>query len=114
VDPLHAAVAGLVGAADTVYEQFREGAVLLGRVIAASPELQERELVKRAGLADRITAALRERGTAEPAAIVAGWTAVAVFFVARNRWNQAGNDRTLADLMAETLDTFLSAAVVAG
>jgi AcrR family transcriptional regulator len=112
VDPLHAAVAGLVRAADTVYEQFREGAVLLGRVIAASPELQERELVKRAGLADRITAALRERGTAGPAAVVAAWTAVAVFFVARNRWNQPGNDRTLADLMAETLDTFLSAAVV--
>ncbi|HUQ60617.1 hypothetical protein [Lentzea sp.] len=26
-----------------------------------------------------------------------------MFFVARNRWNQAGNDRTPADLMAMTL-----------
>jgi len=109
-DPLQAAVAGLRHAADTVYEQYREGAVLLGRVIAASPELQERELVKRAGLAELIAAALRERGTAEPAAVVSAWTAVAVFFAARNRWNQPGNDRTLADLIAETLEAFRTAA----
>jgi AcrR family transcriptional regulator len=110
VDPLRAAVAGLEHAADTLYEQYREGAGLLGRVIAASPELQERELVKRAALAEGIAAALRERGTAGEAAVVAAWTAVAVFFVARNRWNQAGNDRTLADLIATTLESFLTAA----
>jgi AcrR family transcriptional regulator len=114
VDPLHAAVAGLQHASDAVYERYREGAVLLGRVIAASPELQERELVKRSVLAGKIAAALRDRGTAEPAAVVAGWTAVAVFFAARNRWNQAGNDRTLADLMGETLESFLAAAASPG
>ncbi|MFI1994149.1 TetR/AcrR family transcriptional regulator [Actinoplanes sp. NPDC020271] len=108
-DPLHAAVAGLAAAADQIYEQFRDGAVLLGRVIAASPELQERELVKRSTLAARIAAALRERGTAETAATVAGWTAVAIFFVARNQWNQPGNEHTLADLITTTLQEFLSA-----
>ncbi|MEU8819338.1 helix-turn-helix domain-containing protein [Actinoplanes sp. NPDC048796] len=109
-DPLHAAVAGLRAVSDQIYEQFRDGSVLLGRVIAASPELQERELVKRSTLADRIAAALRERGTAEAAATVAAWTAVAIFFVARNQWNQPGNQRTLADLIATTLRDFLGAA----
>ncbi|MGK5683693.1 TetR/AcrR family transcriptional regulator [Actinoplanes sp. URMC 104] len=108
VDPLHAAVAGLVRAADTIYEQYREGAVLLGRVIAASPELQERELAKRATLAAGMAAALRERGTSEAAAEVAAWTAVAVFFVARNRWNQPGNERTLAEHITATLAEFLA------
>ncbi|MEV4349499.1 helix-turn-helix domain-containing protein [Actinoplanes sp. NPDC049596] len=110
VPPLPAAVAGLAHAADTLYEQYREGAVLLGRVIAASPELRERELVKRAALADTIAAALRARDTNEPAAAVAAWTAVAIFFVARNHWNQPGNNRTLADLMTATLENYLTTA----
>ncbi|WP_305787201.1 TetR/AcrR family transcriptional regulator [Symbioplanes lichenis] len=105
-DPLDAAVAGLVQAAGLAYEQFREGAVALGRVIAASPELQERELVKRAGLAATIAAALRDRRVPGPAAEVAGWTAVAIFFVARNRWNQPGNEHTLGELIAATLEDF--------
>ncbi|HET6500201.1 MAG TPA: helix-turn-helix domain-containing protein [Amycolatopsis sp.] len=107
VDPLHAATAGLELAADTIYEQYREGAIKLGRIIAASAELQERELVKRAALADVIAAALRDRGTAEPAAIVAAWTAVAVFFVARNRWNQTTNHHSLAELISVTLEEFI-------
>jgi AcrR family transcriptional regulator len=106
VDPLRAAVAGLRRAADEAYEKYREGAVLLGRVIAASPELRERELVKRDALAGLIAAALRERGTAGPAAEVAAGAAAAVFFTARNRWNQPGNERTLAGHMTEVYDAF--------
>lgn len=108
VDPLHAAAAGLVLAANKVYEQYRDGAITLGRIIAASPELQERELVKRAALAETLATALRERGTAEPAAVVAAWTVVAVFFVARNRWNQPTNHHSLAELIETTLDEFLA------
>src|ERR1700761_8680650 len=37
VDPLRAAVTALASAADALFEQYREGAELLGRVIAASP-----------------------------------------------------------------------------
>lgn len=110
-DALHAAAAGLMIAADTFYERHREGAVALGRVIAASPELQERELVKRSALADTIAAALRDRGTAETPAAVAAWTVVAVFFVARNRWNQPTNHRTLAELIDLALEEFLAAAL---
>ncbi|GAA2582082.1 TetR/AcrR family transcriptional regulator [Winogradskya consettensis] len=108
-DPLHAAVAGLMLASDTLYEQYREGAIQLGAVIAASPELQEREMVKRATLADTIAAALRDRGTSEAGATVSGWAAVAMFFVARNRWNQPGNQRPLSDLIDEAHKEFLTA-----
>ena len=107
VDPLRAAAAGLRAASDTLFEQHRENAVKLGRVIAESPELQERELVKRAVLAATIAAALRDRGTTDPAAVVTAWSAVAVFYVARNHWNQAGNRQPLAELIDETLEEFL-------
>lgn len=108
-DPLQAAAAGLKQAAATRWEQYRAGAADLGRLIAASPELQERELGKRAVLADRIAAALRDRGTSDAAAIVTAWTAVAVFFVARNRWNQPGNAQPLADLIDTSLADFRTA-----
>ncbi|MGW4736100.1 hypothetical protein ACWEQC_44380 [Streptomyces shenzhenensis] len=78
-------------------------------MIAASPELQERELVKRSGLADTIAAALRDRGTAEPAAAVVGRTAVTVYFVAGNRWNQAAKHHTLAEVIDIILEEFFDA-----
>ncbi|MCO5974915.1 TetR/AcrR family transcriptional regulator [Actinoallomurus soli] len=109
VDPLHAATAGLSFAADTIYEQYRKDAAKLDHIVAASPELQERELVKRATLADKIATALRDRGTAEPAATIAAWTAVAVFFAARNRWSQGSDRRSLAELIEATLEEFISA-----
>ncbi len=108
--PLAAALAGLRVAIAEPSEQFRGGAaVQVGALIAASPELQEREFAKRAHLAEQIAGALRERGTPEGAAAVSAWTAVAVFFVARNRWNQPGNERTLAAHMDEVATEFLSA-----
>ena len=42
--------------------------------------------------------------------MVAAWAAVAAFFVARNRWNQPGNQTTLAGLIDETVGEFLSPA----
>jgi AcrR family transcriptional regulator len=110
VDPLHAAAAGLRSAADTVFEQQRETAAKRGRIVAASPELQERETLKRATLAAAIAAALRDRGTADQAAVVAGWSAVAVFYVALARWTQTADPRPLAQLIDEILEEFLSAA----
>jgi AcrR family transcriptional regulator len=110
VDPLHAATAGLKSAAATVFEQQREAAIKRGRIIAASPELQERDMLKRATLADMIAAALRDRGTAGQAAVVAAWSAVAVFYAAFARWTEAANHHPLAQLIDEILDEFLSAA----
>lgn len=108
--PLVAALAGLRRTIAEPSEHYRgTAAVQVGALIAASPELQEREFAKRAHLADQIATALQERGTPEGAAAVTAWTAVAVFFVARNRWNQPGNERTLTDHMDAVAAEFLSA-----
>src|SRR3954468_9731668 len=48
-------------------------------VIAAGPELQERELIKMATLAAAVAEALRQRGTSEPAASLAAEAGTAVF-----------------------------------
>ena len=69
--PLDAVAAGLDAAAALLQER-QEFARRRQAVIAANPELQERELVKLAGIAAALGAALRERGTGEPAASLAG------------------------------------------
>ena len=109
-DPLHAATAGLKSAAGTIFEPQREAATKRSRIVAASPELQEREMLKRATLADTITAALHDRGTADQAAAVAAWSAVAVFYLALARWTGSAYPRPLAQLIDEILEEFLSAA----
>jgi len=106
-DPLHAAAAGLAFAADTVFEQYREAAVQRARIVAASAELQERDMVKRSTLADLIATVLRGRGTADQVAIVAAWSAVAAFHVALARWIDAAEPRPLSRLIEETLEQFL-------
>jgi hypothetical protein len=55
-------------------------------VIAANPELLERELLKFATLAEAVAAALRERGTAERVAAVAAETGVSLFKLGFEAW----------------------------
>ena len=55
-------------------------------IIAANPELQERELIKLAALAAALADALRGRGVADPAASLAAEAGIAVFKVAFQRW----------------------------
>jgi AcrR family transcriptional regulator len=74
------------------------------RVIAANPELQERELAKLAAVTTALTALLRERGVPDPAASVTGVTAMAVFHDAFERWVTAENAPPLGDMLRESLD----------
>jgi len=55
-------------------------------LIAAHPELQERELIKLASLAAAIAGSLRARGVADPAASLAAEAGIAVFKTAFERW----------------------------
>ena len=55
-------------------------------IIDADPGLQERELLKLAGLATAMAAALRERGAPEPTAALSAECGVTVFRVAFARW----------------------------
>jgi AcrR family transcriptional regulator len=62
------AIAGALAAAGDILQQRREYSRQRQRVIAANPELQERELLKLASLAAALAEALRRRGVREPAA----------------------------------------------
>jgi hypothetical protein len=73
-------------------------------VIAAHPTLQEREHLKRATVADTITAALHRRGIDEPSARLLGEIGPAVFKVAYDRWvADAAYDGRLGELVAAAL-----------
>ena len=72
----------------------RDFALRRQAIVAANPELQERELIKLATLAAALADALRRRGVPDPAASLAAEAGVAVFKVAFQRWvGQAGAAR---------------------
>jgi AcrR family transcriptional regulator len=73
-------------------------------IIDANPGLQERELLKLAGLTTAMADALRKRGTPEPMAKLSAECGVTVFRVAFARWVE-GND---GDDMAVILDDVLA------
>ncbi|MEU7484784.1 TetR family transcriptional regulator [Streptomyces sp. NPDC042319] len=87
--------------------QFDERRELVRRrqaVIAAHAELQERELIKLAAIAAALTGALRDRGTAEPAAGLAAETGVAVFKVAYERWLADPDEHSFAQHLSDAFD----------
>ncbi|MFJ5885641.1 helix-turn-helix domain-containing protein [Kitasatospora cineracea] len=103
--PLAAAGAALAAVGERAftaerYETVRERQ----QVVAANPELTERELLKREALAAALTAALRERGAPEPAAVLAAELALLALRTALAAWTaRPGQDFTalaLAELAA--------------
>ncbi|MFI9118513.1 TetR/AcrR family transcriptional regulator [Streptomyces bikiniensis] len=73
-------------------------------VIAANPELQERELAKLASLVSTLAHALRERGLDSTTAALAAEIGIAAFKVAFDRWINDHDQHTLAQHIRETLD----------
>jgi AcrR family transcriptional regulator len=103
--PLAAVVAALERVGALIQEtRGREFARARHRIIAANPELQERELSKLAAWAEALAAALRNRDVGEPAATLASETGIAVFRVAFSRWVGDGDDRDLPALIRDALD----------
>lgn len=112
-------VAGIVGAPagsaaiDLVAAGLEEAAEMLGerrdfarrrrRVIAANPELRERDLVKNAEMAETLAAALREHGVDEATATLAAEAGIGAFRVALARWTAEGSEASLVDLIRESL-----------
>ncbi|WP_067475155.1 TetR family transcriptional regulator [Nocardia amamiensis] len=74
-------------------------------VIAANPELQERELAKLAVLASTLAHALRERGLQTTTAALAAEIGIAAFKVAYECWVDDPDRHTLAQRIRETLDS---------
>lgn len=72
-------------------------------VIAATPELLERELVKLATMSAALAGVLRERGVGVLEATLAAETGIAVLRTAFERWTDDDVDASLEDLMRESL-----------
>ena len=73
-------------------------------VIAANPELQERELIKLASLASAIAGALREHGVPDPAASLTAEAGIAVFKIAFERWISLSEQQDLPQYIREAVD----------
>jgi AcrR family transcriptional regulator len=101
--PIDAAAAGLE-AAGAFIQEGGELARQRQAIIAASTELQERELIKLASLASALAEALRRRGVDDPAASLTAEAGIAVFKVAFERYVEETNRRTLPQLIRESLD----------
>jgi AcrR family transcriptional regulator len=102
--PLEAAVAGIAAAA-AMLEEHRGRAFARQRqaIIAASPELRERELHKLAAMAAGVADALRARGVGGPGAVMLGEIAIAIFRVAFERWVAQRTGPSLTALVRESL-----------
>jgi AcrR family transcriptional regulator len=82
------------------------------RIIAANPELQERELIKLAALAAALAQALRARGVGDPTALLSAEAGVTVLRVALERWTDEPGEDDLRPLIRTSLDELR--AVLAG
>lgn len=105
--PMVAVSAGL----DQVAQLFADRhpfARMRSRIIAANPELQERELIKLQNLAGSIKDALVERGVAENAAVLAAQAGVIVFHVAFARWIEQDDPTAFRRLMDASLEDLRS------
>jgi AcrR family transcriptional regulator len=101
--PIDLAAAG-VRAAGAVIQEGGELAHRRAPIIAASAELQERELIKLASLSATLAAQLRLRGVAEPAASLAAEAGVAAFKTGFQRWIDEQPEEDLPRLIDASLD----------
>ena len=99
---LHAVCVGLIAFAAGLDEQGEVGARLI-RIVRASPELWERQLVKFSSLAEAVARALRSRGFGDPAAILAAELGIMALRVASSRLIAEGNQKSLRELVDEAL-----------
>ncbi len=112
LSPIDAVGAALAGAAELI-EERRELSRQRQVVVAATPELRERELIKLATLAVALADALRKRGVTDPAASLAAEAGMAVFKVAFQRWagwDGDGPEQPLAQIIAESIAALKSIA----
>jgi AcrR family transcriptional regulator len=96
--PLEVVIEAVTHAAAFFSDDRRASSRRRTQIIAANPQLQERELHKMSSLATAIATALRERGIHEPAATLAAESGVTVFRMSFAQWIADGADRSLIDI----------------
>jgi len=100
--PLDAVSRGLDALAASLEEQG-EPAARRFRIVRASPELWERQLIKFASMAEAVARALRSRGVGDPAAILAAESGITALRVASDRWVGDTTTQPLRHLVAAAL-----------
>ncbi|HTW97125.1 MAG TPA: helix-turn-helix domain-containing protein [Acidimicrobiales bacterium] len=101
--PLEAVAAALDAAAEAFTPERRDLGPKVQAVIAASSELQERDALKRVGLATAITEALQKRGVPDPTASLAAELGVLALKIAHARWSDPANQGELGELARQSL-----------
>ena len=94
---------GLDAAAAMLGEFRRDLSRQRQAVIAANPELRERELAKLADYAAAVAAALHQRGVREPQATLAAEAGMTVLRVALQRWADADVEEGLDAVMRDSV-----------
>jgi AcrR family transcriptional regulator len=89
-------------------QERREFSMQRQAVIAANPELQERELIKLATLATALADALRRRGVKDPTASLAAEVGIAAFKVAFERWIKETNRRDFPLLIRDSFNRLVA------
>jgi AcrR family transcriptional regulator len=100
---------------DVVAELFVDRhafARMRSRIVAANPDLQERELIKLQSLAVAIRTTLVARGVSVDAAILAAEAGVTIFHVAFARWVAQEDPSALRRMMDEALQELRSVIAV--
>jgi AcrR family transcriptional regulator len=100
---IDAAAAGIEAAA-ALLQQRRAYAQQRQAVIAANPDLQERELIKLASLSAALARTLRTRGAGNTTADLVAEVAIAVFRSAFQNWIDENNQHDFPQLIRESLD----------
>ena len=90
------AVAAALQAAGSIFDERRPLVRQRQTVIAANPELQERELIKLAALSAAIADTLRKRGVKDPAASLTAEAGIAVFKIGFSAGSPTGPARLRA------------------
>lgn len=96
--PLEAVAAAVEAAGQVFSPDTKKFAPKRRAIIAADPELQEREALKRASLAAAMTEALKRRGIEEPAASLAAEIGVLALGQAYSRWADPEDRRGFGEL----------------
>jgi AcrR family transcriptional regulator len=108
--PLEAVAAALAAAAQAFPAERREFALEREAIIAANPELREREALKVASLVAAMTEALTARGVEEPDASLAAAIGLLALGRAYSHWVHRTNQQAFTDLAREALDELATAA----
>jgi AcrR family transcriptional regulator len=101
--PLDAIAAGLDAMADLFEGIGGDGPRRRQAIIAANPDLQERELIKMIGFAAAGATALRDRGVTEPAASLAAEAGIAVLRIAFEQWATGPKGQDMKKLLRNSL-----------